>query len=220
MSKVPAFQKPIQIIFNIFLNDKDPKNHDIQVLIRLITNLPDEDINKKDRNGDTVLHHLAYYGHCNIIPIILERDTVRPNLLNNWGITPLHRACHRKGNVDTVKLLVEHPKININKRNTDGLTVLHEACDYNDYDIVSYLLKNDNIDPNAVADNNITPFMMACMTKGSEKIIRLLLSDSRVNFHIKSDIYNFDGYDLAEYYSNINILPLLRQVFTDKRPLY
>ncbi|KAL3891287.1 hypothetical protein ACJMK2_003550 [Sinanodonta woodiana] len=73
----------------------------------------------KGKRGYSALHLAAYFGHRDVVQLLLENDA-DVNILNNDGDTPLHKAAYT-GRESTVMLLLEH-NADVNIRNAEDQT--------------------------------------------------------------------------------------------------
>lgn len=78
--------------------------------IKILAALPDADINKKDKFGETLLHLAARKGHNQLIELLLERkaDDV---VTNQQGHTPLHVAILENSEEAIRRLISAHAEI-------------------------------------------------------------------------------------------------------------
>jgi ankyrin repeat protein len=67
------------------------------------------DKNPVNKDGMTILHIVAKYGHLEIIKLLLEQANDKNPADSFEGWTPLHLAA-RHGQLEMVKLLLEHSK--------------------------------------------------------------------------------------------------------------
>jgi len=77
---------------------------DIVGLKRLLSN--NLDVNSRDYNGDTLLHHAATAGNMDIIKLLLEQPNIQPALVNNLNQTPTDIA-QKKGHHLVAQFLAE-----------------------------------------------------------------------------------------------------------------
>lgn len=115
-----------------------------------------------------------------ITKFLLEHEA-DPNWSNHRGETPLFRACHPNGNVETVRLLLEYKAI-INVYDMHRDTPLHEAIGNVEYDeepgnaeMVRLLLAH-GADPNIKNRLGYTPLMK---TPNASPDIRRLLQTAK-----------------------------------------
>ena len=91
-----------------------------------------------DDGGNTILHKACWYGHCDLVSLLLA-EGFDPNKAGNYrGSTPLVMACHR-GNSKLVSILLS-AGADVNKSDILGTTPLTEACKKGHSDIVSNLI--------------------------------------------------------------------------------
>jgi len=96
---------------------------------------------------------------------------------NADGITPLHAACLIQ-DMDAVLMLIE-AGAKVNFKTKDNSTMLHVVCGLKsgNYELVEYLKGkcDPKCDPDALNDNGITPFLLACQHSMDIRIPLLLL---------------------------------------------
>jgi cytohesin len=104
------------------------------------------DVNAKDDAfGTTPLHRAAYYGHKEIVVLLIAAETdVNPK--NVLGTTPLHQAAAR-GHKEVVELLIA-ADADVNAKKKDGWTPLHSAAFSGRKEIAELLIAN-GVDVNA-----------------------------------------------------------------------
>ena len=95
------------------------------------------DISKQDAAGRSALHLASWFGHTDVIKLLLSYG-FEITAVDSLGNTALHH-CAWFGWYHAAKILVE-AKANVNAQNKAGDTPLHIACHHNDSGIVSILL--------------------------------------------------------------------------------
>ena len=124
--------------------------------------------------GRTILHKACWYGHCDLVSLLLA-EGFDPNIIDYRGSTPLIMACHR-GNYKLVSTLLS-AGADVNKSSIHGMTPLIAACERGHFDIVSNLLS-------AGADVNQgdhTLLMVACWNGNVELVSTLLSAGADIN---------------------------------------
>ena len=92
------------------------------------------DLNAKDREGNTPLHHLVSTSHGELVDLLwlMLQHGADPNAQNSRGLSPLHLLCQNTGarrktmGCEMLKLLLEHSG-DPNITGTDGCTPIHLA---------------------------------------------------------------------------------------------
>jgi len=134
MSKV-FYDKPIiEQIFEEFYKDMDSQDED--KLINLVNRLPPEDVNKKNKYGNTVLICATIYNYTEIVKLLSKKEEIDVNIQNMSGDTALIQASVRS-RIEIVKLLLEKDDIDINIQDYSRYTALRYACPE-----IANLLKN------------------------------------------------------------------------------
>ena len=129
-------------------------------------------------------HQIEDSGTMSLIRHINARDVT--------GDTPLFYACQRGLTVQTVEDLIQRGADVTLRRGTKqrGDTVLHLACRLGHMDIVKLLLKQPNIDPNALGKHGVRPLDIAfrhCPYRGAHMPLALLLIRSGANVVAQAD---------------------------------
>jgi ankyrin repeat protein len=106
----------------------------------------------KDIYGCMPLHWARYFGHENIISLLLEKDA-DINDKDNGGKMPLHHAIIY-GNKTVISLLWENGA-NMNAKDKDGKMPLHYACHSREVAVIPLLLENGT-DPTITNNNGKT----------------------------------------------------------------
>lgn len=97
------------------------------------------DINIKiTADGGNALLIASYYGHTDIVKLLLEREA-DVNVKNTDGVSAL-RMASQEGHTDIVKLLLERGA-DVNIKSTNGVTALMKASQNGHTDIVKLLLE-------------------------------------------------------------------------------
>lgn len=139
------------------------------------------DVNAKDREGRTALHHAK---HKAIVEVLLahKADT---NALNNDGWTPLYmaRACDKLEVADALKKAGAKDWVKV-----PGGTELHQAAADGNLEKVRALLKAKPAMVNARDKNNVTPLFWA-VAQGHKEIVGLLITNKAdVNLRVGGEV--------------------------------
>jgi ankyrin repeat protein len=128
----------IYIILYIFSNEQkileSVKTGNLNEFTKLFTH---EDINYKDKDGNTLMIIAAGYGHWNIVKFILDKGA-NPNDRNKGGVSLIFIAS-RYGNLEIVKLLLSKG-VDPNIKDIYGQTPIFEASMYKHVDVIKQLL--------------------------------------------------------------------------------
>lgn len=152
--------------------------------------------------GDTPLHEAAYYGHCDIIKLLLAaKANVRSK--DRDGRTPIFNSVLNRY-VGATELLLKNGA-DINARNNDGEAPLFEAAEWGDDWSIKWLLAN-KAEVNVRSKWRVTPLHKAVMN-GSTNTVRLLIA-SNAEVNVKDDKGETPLY-LAAYNDQKDIVELL-----------
>ena len=196
------------------------------------------DLNVRNKDGDTPLLIACYLKSFTFVKHLLGKKCIHDgrcdlNVQNANLNTPLHVACYRKS-FDIVKCFIEmRCSTNIlNKKgetaqnislNKDGDCLLHIACQWNDVDILRYLVNDETCTPNIPNCCGDTPLHIACYWK-SLNIVRYFL-EKRCSTNIPNkkgetaqDIpLNEDGDCLLHIACQLGDVGIVRYLITDER---
>ena len=126
--------------------------------------------NAKDNDGRTVLYHACFWGHLDVVRLLLHAN-VDPNIASNKAITPLSMASYN-GHNEIVELLVD-AKADVDAQDNDGTTAIYAASQQGHMKVVETLI-NANADLSLSTTFGITPLMMAAYN-GHNDIVQLLV---------------------------------------------
>ncbi|CAB0029897.1 unnamed protein product [Trichogramma brassicae] len=160
------------------------------------------DINARDNEGDTPLIVAAEYGHRNSTELLLRRGG-DPNLVNNVGMTALHRICEDYNVGDRAErffAIIDEigQRVLINAQNTEGNAPLHLALPRGYTDLVRLLLRRGS-DPNLANAEGSTPLHVICKRDSDDDLAKLF-------FDINDEI---DQRVLVDARDNLGNTPLL-----------
>jgi ankyrin repeat protein len=143
-------------------------------------------------NGNDLLHTVSYFGHKDVLEVLLSVDGINVNAKQRDGSTPLHYAL-TYGHLGAVEALLEHPTIDVNGDSKDTLVPvaekrlppLHEALYHNNWDIAKALINHPKIDLEVIGMHNSTPLGIASM-KGKLDVVIALLEKGAVVDNLSS----------------------------------
>ncbi|GEM_PF-3808181 len=140
------------------------------------------DINKKSKNGNSVLHYAVQYPE--MIELLLQKKLSLIDEKNKNGNTTLYEATSH-GFIKTVEKLLEH-KADVNKKGEFGNSVLHQAIKASHTQIALLLLEQKLTGINDLNYVGLSPLHEA-ITKGySEVVVKLLQCKADPN--VKSSV--------------------------------
>ena len=163
-----------------------------------------EDINKRDKDGNTPLHHAAQKGAHQIAEVLIKKGA-DINLKNNNGETPLYDAAWNNAHQTAEVLLKKGADINL--KNNNGRTPLHDAAWNNAHQTAEVLIKK-GADVNAQNANGETPLHDAAWRNASDTAEILLKNGADVK---PKDRYGRTALRIAEEYNMDNMVALLRK---------
>ncbi|KAL1420832.1 hypothetical protein MTO96_023687 [Rhipicephalus appendiculatus] len=132
------------------------------------------DVNVKDRDGDTPLHYCAYGNEPGVMRLLV---TARADLnaVNDKNRTPLHVAASKE-HADCVRTLLSYSRrINVNIQDADGDTALHDAITVDSTEIASLLIDFRAMDLSLKNKRGFNSLHHACL-KGNHEIAERILS--------------------------------------------
>ncbi|KAI1299277.1 Ankyrin-3 [Halotydeus destructor] len=157
------------------------KSGNINVLREIIAQLPAADAqvacNKQAKNGWSPLLYAAYYGHPELIKVLLEQNA-RVDVFDESGTAALHLAADY-GHEEVIQLLLANNAF-VNVRNKYGLTPLHLAAKKGYKGMLQQLVDNGAV-VDALTLIKQTPLHLAAETGQLEVCKTLLLMKADVN---------------------------------------
>lgn len=155
------------------------ENNWLDILERLLSFCTSEQLNARDKRNQTPLFLACERGNTPIVKLLLKRDDIDVNCLDNELLTPFHVA-FLKDHREVSHLLWKSPKVNFN-------IPFCVACSRGDAKLVrTLLINNKNIDINFYIPPLIHPLCMACSWDYQE-IINLLLSHRAIDVTAQSE---------------------------------
>ncbi|KAL3111592.1 hypothetical protein niasHT_019939 [Heterodera trifolii] len=132
-----------------------------------------------DDEGNTALHFAAKTGHCNSMGLLLDKakDARQFALQTNlYGDTALHSACYC-GRMDAVKQLLGAAGSEVlGMENLFSETPLMAACTAGRFELVCFLMRQPEVDPNYQAQDGHTALHSACF-HGHIRVVQYLLDN-------------------------------------------
>ena len=128
------------------------------------------DVNQKDNDGSTALMNASYYGHKEMVGILLEGGA-DVNQKDKYGQTELMRASYC-GHKEVVGILLEGGA-DVNQKDNDGETALIWAAEKGYKDVVEVLLEG-GADVNQKDDDGWTALIWAA-NEGYKEVVEVLL---------------------------------------------
>ncbi|XXG95822.1 hypothetical protein Hte_002093 [Hypoxylon texense] len=161
-------------------------------------------VERRDMSGSALLHAAAATRNHNICEILLEEYFANPLVLDQSGMTPLHRCQSGSGGVKVAKLLFETCRDLIDRADCFGKTALYLACEKGNAKMVKFLLEEAKADPNLQGPGQRTPLITTIddVTRSFRKIdiVRLLIQS-----HADPWIKDVDGRTAFTAASNIGL---------------
>ena len=136
------------------------------------------DVECRNKNGITSLHHAAGEGRFDIVQYLISERGCDPMCSGQWGRTPLHSACN-KGQINEVKYLVEDVKVEPSYRDEHDATPLHMASVCGQLSVVRLLVEDYLCDP-TVRDKNGETSADYAQTQGHTHITSYLSSIEKI----------------------------------------
>ena len=135
----------------------------------------DGQINTYSSDGFTPLTLAAYFGHLDVVKLLLEHHA-NPNIAanNQMRVCPLHSAC-AISNYEIAELLIK-AGADVNARQHSDITPLHSAA-HNGQARLAKLLIDHGADVNARSDSGQSILDMA-KEKGDKETIQLIIERS------------------------------------------
>jgi hypothetical protein len=160
------------------------------------------DVNVRDEQGWTPLHHAAMRGAASVVLLLLEKGA-DVNARASDGATPLHMAA-AYSNPNVVDLLISKGA-DVNAKDNSGRTPLHYAVMNSSLSTVELLLSR-KANPNAADNEGRTPLHYA-VEREAISIVKYLIK-KHANINIR-DKYGKTPLDIAHEKSNLRITTML-----------
>ena len=131
-----------------------------ELAIRVIDEDENTDINVKDGNGLTALHHAFIKGYPKLVDRLLSHQAIEVNLQDESGLTALHYAVKARF-PEGVEALLAHEGIDVNLQDESGMTALHYAVKGRFPQAVEWLLGREDIDIEVEDKDGVTAVALA-----------------------------------------------------------
>lgn len=160
----------------------------------------------------TPLHWASYWGHLDIVRLLVEEQKCDLMSMNNGDRTPLHRAAIQ-GRLDIVQYLIKEGGCDPMCRGGKGRTPLHDACQEGRIGVVKYLVEEAKVDASCRDDNDITPLHIASMC-GKLAVVKLLVEKYQCDPAFRAK-HGVSPADMAERNGHIHVTSYLN---SEKKP--
>ncbi|KAL4950090.1 ankyrin repeat-containing domain protein [Aspergillus filifer] len=148
-----------------------------------------EGISLAEARGDTLLHLATMFRLTNNVQILLRHDSIKVNLRDKLGRTPLLEAVFQQ-EYETTKALLAHPKVSMavpgNARKIQALSV---AAECGNKAPVELLLQHKGVKVNVVDNTGLTP-LTNVISFDYREIRDLLLEVEKMNVNFPSGRYD------------------------------
>jgi len=133
------------------------------------------DLNSKDKYGLTPLYWAAWFGHEEVVDLLLVEPAVHLSQQEENDCSPLLAAAEN-GHAGTVSILLAKNGVDVNPKDENGCTPLLIAAKNSHFSVVLLLLaEGDKVDVNAKDKGGSTPLLVASEA-GHVQIVSLLLA--------------------------------------------
>ena len=185
-------------------------------------------LNIKDKQGRTAFHLACIEGHSKIAEMIIKKSSklkIDLSTKDNEDSTAFHLACFH-GQLEVAKLIMENSsrlKIDWNGKKISDTTAFQLVCLEGHLKIAELIINNSaklKIDLNMKGGNDgSTAFHLACVGGdsaikmiNSARVVEMLIEQSechKIDLTVK-DEYGQNGYQVAEYFKNIDVIKLIK----------
>ena len=173
-----------------------------------------KNINAQNESKETAFFNAAWYGHLEIMDLLLEAGA-DPILPDKNGNTPLIRAAHSGKTAAVRRLLkIEAVRQNINAQNENGATAFFKAVNQGHQEIMDLLLEA-GADPILPDKDGYTP-LRRLVSWGRTKAVKKLLKIEAVKKNINAQNESKEtAFFNAAWYGHLEIMDLLLEAGAD-----
>ena len=161
------------------------------------------DINQRNKDQDTILHYIAYYGQYEWMKYLISKGA-DVDIRSDKDLTPLHLAVNQ-GYFKMVKILYDNGA-DINSKGQYGKTALHLAASNGHYQIVVFLIEHGAELECTTGKWNYTPLFLAASSNNLD-IADYLISQG-ANIKAKG-AYGDSLFHIAIHNNSLDLLDLL-----------
>ena len=229
-------KKPKDFVPNIFQACRENNIKSVQYLIEKLH--VDKDL--KGENQITPLHCASCYNNLDVVRYLIEKHEADKEAKDSQNKTPLFYAC-KEGHLIVVKYLIEDQNVDKEIKDSQNktplfyafqnnhspvvdylmdqisksknLNILHFACQYNDIELVKYLITEKNYDKE-LPDNSLRVPLHFATIGGHLDICKYLIEDQHA-YYYPIDI---NKKTLLHYACENGFLPIVKYFF-EKKPV-
>lgn len=162
-----------------------------------------------DCNGETPLHKAVRMNNPIIVDYLVENGANMKHVSEKFGQAPLQIACGCEGMSLAAKVLISKLGKDINEQFNEGLNALHMSALTNLSDVATYLLDEQNINPNLCSRNGFRALDLSLISN-SKDTAKVLLKSRSIDVNAEDSCGETSIYK-AIFYDQFEIIPLLLQ---------
>ena len=144
------------------------------------------DVNQRDRYQFSALHNASYYGHAEIVELLLAHPAINVNILNAGGATPFSLSCNH-GYLLVVRLMLKDSRVDVSLADNHHCSPLWRASLHGYHEVIEWLIASgrDLGDLNAkgnYAGQEFTPLEIAtvCHTTEVMSLLERFMANSSI----------------------------------------
>ena len=169
------------------------------------------DVNLRDPNGQTALHHMVRFGSEEKLNWLLAHAEVDVNVTDDRGCTPLITAAHQKS-PEMISMLLSHTAIDVNMQDINGETALHLLASIGMEKQVSSLLSRADINVQIRNSQGMTALQESVKAKSMSMTINEMLLRAGTARHAPGEYFQ-EAFDLALRMRRTAILRLMLEKY-------